>query len=98
MNTGEEKRLRWNFKDYHEKSRWSRRVFKVTLHEIKQEVKEQLTDEFVKSLKRDKIETVDQLKTDIEENLVAQKQPVKNRIVGAAVKRLTMRMLIFPLK
>ncbi|NLN50482.1 MAG: trigger factor [Acholeplasmataceae bacterium] len=89
MNTGEEKEIKVEFpKDYHEKSLAGQEaVFKVKLHEIKQEVKEQLTDEFVKSLKRDKIETVDQLKTDIEENLAAQKTTSeKNRIVGAAVK------------
>ena len=49
-------------------------VFKVTVHEIKKKVLPTLDDEFVKELKIDKVETVDEYKNYIKEKFLASKR------------------------
>lgn len=48
-------------------------VFKVTVHEIKKKVLPELNDEFVKELKIDGVETVDQYKEYVKKNLLDSK-------------------------
>lgn len=49
-------------------------VFKVTVHEIKKKVLPELNDEFVKELKIDGVETVDQYKEYVKKNLLDSKK------------------------
>ena len=49
-------------------------VFKVKLHEIKKKVLPEINEEFVKSLKLDKVETVDQFKDYIKKSLLDSKK------------------------
>lgn len=49
-------------------------VFKVKLHEIKKKVLPELNEEFVKSLKLDKVETVDQFKEHVKKSLLDSKK------------------------
>ena len=49
-------------------------VFKVKLHEIKKKVLPELNEEFVKSLKLDKVETVDQFKDHVKNSLLDSKK------------------------
>lgn len=89
MKTGEERDINVTFpEDYHAENLKGQAVtFKVTLHEIKVEEKEELTDEFVKTLEREGIETVEDLLNDTKKNLKEEKEAKeKNRIIGAAVK------------
>ncbi len=89
MKVGETKDVKVTFpEEYHETSLAGKEaIFKVKLHEIKTEVKQELNDEFVKGLKKEGIETVDALKEDIKNSLTTQKeQSEKNRIIGSAIK------------
>lgn len=49
-------------------------VFKVKLHEIKKKVLPELNEEFVKSLKLDKVETIDQFKEHVKKSLLDSKK------------------------
>ena len=49
-------------------------VFKVKLHEIKKKVLPEINEDFVKSLKLDKVETVDQFKEHIKKSLLDSKK------------------------
>ena len=49
-------------------------VFKVKLHEIKKKVLPEINDEFVKGLKLDKVETVDQFKDYVKKSLLDSKK------------------------
>ncbi|HHT98863.1 MAG TPA: trigger factor [Acholeplasma sp.] len=65
-------------------------VFKVKLHEIKTKVGAELTDEWVKTLNREGVETVDALKTSIRETLEQQrKSDNKNLTLDEALKVIT---------
>lgn len=89
MKTGEEKDVVVTFpEEYHSEDLAGKEaVFKVKLHEIKIEKKAELNDELVKSLKREGIETVEDLKEDIKNTLAKHKEDSeKNRVIGTAVK------------
>lgn len=89
MVPGQERDINVTFpEEYHaEDLKGKAAVFKVLLHEIKVEAKEELTDEFVASLKREGVNTVEELKADIKAKLAQNKESSeKNRIVGSAVK------------
>ncbi len=61
-------------------------VFKVKLHEIKTSVGAKLDDEWVKTLEREGIETVEQLEASIKENLAASKaKSAKNELTDAVL-------------
>ncbi len=49
-------------------------VFKVKVHEVKISKKAEMTDEWVKSLNRENVETVEQLKDSIRKELIEQKE------------------------
>jgi trigger factor len=89
MKTSEERAIKVTFpENYHsEDLKGKAAVFKVKLHEIKVETKEELTDDFVIGLKREGINTVGELRADIQATLEKNKETSeKNRIVGSAVK------------
>ncbi len=89
MKKGEEKKITVTFpKDYHsEELKGKETVFKVKLHEIKVEVKPELNDEFVVSLNKEGVSTVEELKESIKKEIKAQKElKEKDRIIGEAVK------------
>lgn len=89
MKTSEERAINVTFpENYHsEDLKGKAAVFKVKLHEIKVETKEELTDDFVIGLKREGINTVGELRADIQATLEKNKETSeKNRIVGSAVK------------
>ncbi len=53
--------------------------FTVTVHEIKKKVLPELNDEFVKELKYENVNTVDELKNYVKENLTKRKEDEANR-------------------
>ncbi|MDY0210012.1 MAG: trigger factor [Acholeplasma sp.] len=62
-------------------------VFKVVLHEIKTAKGETLNDEFVQNLKREGVNTVEELKADVKKSIESRKEAQENdRVVGTAVK------------
>ncbi len=71
MAVGEEKDVNVTFPENYqaENLKGKDAVFNVKLHEMKVKQLPELTDEFVKDLERENIETVDQLKKDAEEKL-----------------------------
>lgn len=89
MNPEEEKSIDITFpEEYHsEDLKGKAVVFEVKLHEIKVETQPELDDEFVKSLNKEDIETVEALKEDIRKSIEDYKESNnKNRILGTAVK------------
>ncbi|HHT39349.1 MAG: trigger factor [Acholeplasmatales bacterium] len=89
MKANEERELELSFpEDYHaEELKGQDVVFKVKLHEVKTKEKEELTDEFVKTLKKDNVNTVLELKESIKNEIASEKEiSEKNRIVGTAVE------------
>lgn len=89
MKSGEERDINLTFpEEYHAEDLAGQEVvFKVKLNEIKVEKEAELNDEFVKTLNKDEIQTVDELKEDIKKNIATNKETnEKNRVVGTAVK------------
>ena len=89
MTIGEEKDIHVTFPEQYQSESLAGKpaVFKVKLHELKVQKGETLSDDFVKGLNREGIETVDQLKEDIKKSLSAQKGvSERDRITGTAVK------------
>ncbi|NMA05849.1 MAG: trigger factor [Acholeplasmataceae bacterium] len=89
MKKGEERTITVTFpEDYHsEELKGKETVFKVKLHEIKVEVKPELTDEFVVSLNKEGVSTVEELKESIKKEIKSKKElEEKDRIIGEAVK------------
>jgi trigger factor len=89
MTIGEEKDINVTFPEQYQSESLAGKpaVFKVKLHELKVQKGETLSDEFVKGLNRDGVETVEQLKEDIKKSLTSQKEvSEKDRITGSAVK------------
>ena len=89
MSIGEEKDIHVTFpEEYHSEAlKGQPTVFKVKLNEIKTETKAELNDAFVKSLDKEGIETVDELKESIKADIAKEKETSEaNRIIGAAVK------------
>ena len=65
-------------------------VFKVTLHEVKTRELPQLDDEFVKDLDREGIETVADLKADLEKTIKSQKETAaRNHVIDTVVEKVT---------
>jgi trigger factor len=90
LKSGETKDLNVTFpKDYQAPDLAGQAVvFTVTLHEIKEFVLPELNDAWVKSLKKDKIKTVDALKVSIKDDLVGRKErEVKNAKIDFVVSK-----------
>ena len=75
MNTEEERDINVTFPENYQSDNLAGKpvVFKVKLHEIKQRVLPALTDEFVKGLEVEGVETVDAWKANIKETLAKEK-------------------------
>ncbi|WP_168169715.1 trigger factor [Candidatus Izimaplasma bacterium ZiA1] len=89
MTLGEEKDVNVKFpEDYHaENLKGKDAVFKVKLHEMKFQETPELTDDFVKSLDKEGIETVEALKADTLAKLQeALTQTNKNKVIDFAVE------------
>jgi trigger factor len=89
MKIGETRDVNVKFPDQYQAENLAGKdaVFKVVLHEIKIAKGETLNDEFVANLKRDGINTVEELKADVKKSIEAKKETQENdRIVGSAVK------------
>jgi trigger factor len=92
MAIGEEKDVNVTFpEEYHaENLKGKDAVFKVKLHEMKVKQLPELTDEFVKELEKEGIETVEDLKADAKQKLEeANEQEFKNKKVDFAVEEAT---------
>lgn len=76
MNVGEEKTIDVTFpEDYHaEKLKGKKAQFKIKLHEIKERVLPELTDEFVKDLDIENVSTVEDYKKFVNETLEKDKK------------------------
>ncbi len=89
MKAGEEKDIKVTFpEDYQaEHLKGKEATFKVKLHEVKIKEVPELTDEFVKDLDKEGIETVEALKKDTRENLEKQKKEANmNKAIDFAVE------------
>lgn len=92
MNTGETKEINVTFPaEYHaEELAGADATFKVTLHEVKTRELPALDDEFVKDLDRDGIETIADLKADLEKTLKEQKETAaRNHVIDTVVEKVT---------
>ncbi|MEE0427452.1 MAG: trigger factor, partial [Turicibacter sp.] len=92
MNAGETKEITVTFPEqYHSADlAGAEAVFKVTLHEVKTRELPQLDDEFVKDLDREGIETVADLKADLEKSIKAQKETAaRNHVIDTVVEKAT---------
>ena len=92
LSAGEEKEITVTFPtDYHAADlAGAETVFKVAVNDVKVRELPVLDDEFVKDLDRDGIETLDQLKSDLLENLKTRKEEeAKNHIIDTVVEKAT---------
>ncbi|NLK12412.1 MAG: trigger factor [Candidatus Phytoplasma sp.] len=63
-------------------------VFNVTLHEIKVKITPELNDEWVRTLNKDNIETLEALKEDVKKDLTANKEArAKNEIIDSVLDK-----------
>lgn len=91
MKSGEEKEINVTFpEDYHVADLKGKPVvFKVKLHEIKKKVLAEITDELVKDLKIEKVNTVDELKTYIKDNILQNKKyNAENKAIEETLNKL----------
>ncbi|MFP4286845.1 MAG: trigger factor [Candidatus Izemoplasmataceae bacterium] len=89
MQTGEEKDVNVTFPENYQADHLAGKeaIFKVKLHEIKTKETPELTDEFVKDLDKEGIETVDALKESTLSDLKKQKEETsKNKAIDFAVE------------
>ena len=89
MKTGETKEINVTFpKEYHAADlAGADATFKVTLHEVKTRELPTLDDEFVKDLDREGIETISDLKADLEKTLKDQKETAaRNHVIDTVVE------------
>ncbi len=92
MKTGETKEINVTFpKEYHAADlAGADATFKVTLHEVKTRELPTLDDEFVKDLDREGIETISDLKADLEKTLKDQKETAaRNHVIDTVVEKVT---------
>ncbi len=89
LKTGEEKDIKVTFPENYqaENLKGKDAIFKIKLHEIKEKVLPELTDEFVKELEKEGIETVDALKASTRKTLEEDKVKTnKNKKIDFAVE------------
>jgi len=92
LNAGEEKEITVTFpEDYHaEDLAGQEAVFKVKIHEVKARQLPELDDEFIKDLDREGIETVAELKADLEKTVKERKETTaKNHLIDTVVNQVT---------
>jgi trigger factor len=91
MKTGEEKDLNVKFPEQYQAENLAGQdvVFKVKLHEIKTKNLPELNDDFVKSLEKENVNTVEELKAVTRKELEEKKQTeVKNTISNEAINKV----------
>ena len=91
MKAGEEKVVKVKFpEEYHASDLAGKDAdFKVVVHEIKKRVLPELTDDYVKGLEIEGVETVDQYKAMLKENLEKEKQEAsKNKFEDDVLTKL----------
>ncbi len=91
LNPGEERDVNVTFPEQYQAENLAGKpaVFKVKLHEIKTTASQELTDDFVKSLNREGIETVAQLQESIKNDLSEGKaKENKNILIDAVLKQV----------
>ncbi len=91
MQAKEEKEINVTFpKEYQEKTLAGKEVvFKIVLHEIKTKVTSQLNDEWVKSLAKENIETVEALKVETKTALeTKKKQEAENKVADEVIDKV----------
>lgn len=91
MNPGEEKDINVTFPEQYQAEELAGQdaVFKVKLHEIKVKENVELTDEWVKSLEKENINTVEELKTSTKNEIEANKATQnKNVTLDNALKQI----------
>jgi trigger factor len=91
MKTGEEKDLYVKFPEQYQAENLAGQdvVFKVKLHEIKTKNLPELNDDFVKSLEKENVNTVEELKAVTRKELEEKKQTeVKNTISNEAINKV----------
>lgn len=92
MTAGETKEITVTFPEQYHSAELAgaEAVFKVTLHEVKTRELPQLDDEFVKDLDREGIETVADLKADLEKTIKSQKETAaRNHVIDTVVEKVT---------
>jgi len=92
MNAGEEKEITVTFPDTYqaEDLAGAEAMFKVKLHEVKTRELPELDDEFVKDLDREGIETVEDLKADLEKSIKERKETAaRNHVINTVVDKVT---------
>lgn len=92
MTAGEEKEINVTFPEaYHSADlAGAEATFKVKVHEVKTRELPQLDDEFVKDLDRDGIETVEELKADLEKVIKERKETAaRNHVIDTVVEKAT---------
>lgn len=92
MNAGEEKEITVTFPDTYqaEDLAGAEAMFKVKLHEVKTRELPELDDEFVKDLDREGIETVADLKADLEKSIKERKETAaRNHVINTVVDKVT---------
>ena len=92
MTAGETKEITVTFPEQYHSAELAgaEAVFKVTLHEVKTRELPQLDDEFVKDLDREGIETVADLKADLEKTIKSQKETAaRNHVIDTVVEKAT---------
>ena len=90
LKVGDEKDVNVEFpKEYHAENLAGKpAVFKIKINEIKTKKEVALNDEFVKSLNKDQINTVEELKQDIKANLEKQKEAqAKNELIDQVLEQ-----------
>ena len=90
MTAGEEKEINVTFPEaYHSADlAGAEATFKVKVHEVKTRELPQLDDEFVKDLDRDGIETVEELKADLEKVIKERKETAaRNHVIDTVVEK-----------
>ena len=91
MKTGEEKDLNVKFPEQYQAENLAGQdvVFKVKLHEIKTKNLPELNDDFVKSLEKENVNTVEELKVVTRKELEEKKQTeIKNTISNEAINKV----------
>ncbi len=91
MNPGESKEIHVTFPENYQAKNLAGQpvVFKITLHEVKSKSASELNDQFVVSLNKEGVTTVEELKASTKKDLQAQKETeAKNQITHEVMEKL----------
>jgi len=91
LNPGDEKDINVTFPENYQAENLAGKpvVFKIKLHEVKSKAKVELNDDFVASLEKENVKTVDELKASTKADLLKSKEEnAKNQIAEQAINKL----------